>query len=110
MPGASRTASAGPAGNRTARTAGSPVGVVLTPARLGKAENLGQIAPAESSFRVDAEALSGRMHLRRGRVVAGDEEDMAGLLRADRHLRKRSPGRRGQAQPPRGSLIVRLRT
>src|SRR6266850_1420929 len=108
---------------RSARSAGSHVRVVLAPVRLGKVEDLAQILPAQPSFRIDAEALSGRMRLRRGRVVAGDEEAGAGLLSADRHVRELAglfgsvhwwsatrPGRRGQAQPPRASLIVRSRT
>ena len=92
--------------------AGSRVRVVLAPVRLGKVEDFGQILPAEPSFRVDAEALSGRMRLRRGRVVAGYEEAGAGLLSADRHVRELAgffgrvrwssatrSGRRGQAHP-----------
>src|SRR6266511_5011585 len=99
------------------RAAGSPVRVVLAPVCLGKVEDFGQILPAEPSFRVDAEALSGRMRLRRGRVVAGYEETGAGLLSADRHVRELAgcfgrahrwsatrPGRRGQAHPAKSSV------
>src|SRR5712691_10074727 len=70
------------------RAAGSRVRVVLAPVSLGKVEDFGQILPAEPSFRVDAEALSGRMRLRRGRMVPGYEEAGAGLLSADRHVRE----------------------
>src|SRR5436305_7592981 len=90
----------------------SGVRVVLAPVRLGKVEDFSQSLAAEPSFCVDAEALSGRMRLRRGRVVAGYEEAGAGLLSVDRHVRELAgffgsvhrwiatrPGHRGQVHP-----------
>jgi hypothetical protein len=78
---------------RSARTAGSRARVVLAPVRLGKVEDFGQTLPAESSFRVDAEALSGRMRLRRGRVECRERERSSPAASRGAPRRSAPPGR-----------------